>query len=126
MREKAQHDLTALFLLALAVPTLQQLDDDILHLLRGVAGGKILLQTIVSDRDLALQWLFLPHDEVDDVIFQLAFAAELLEPLGLSQRRGYLVTLHDQQKVGLFFFGQVREKIRRGNELERSRVHRVQ
>ena len=108
------------------MPALQQLDDDILHLLWGVAGGEVFLQTVVADRDLALQRLFLPHDEVDDVVFQLALAAELLEPLGLSQRRGYLIALHDQQEVGLFFFGQVGEEIRCGNELERSRVHRVQ
>ena len=84
------------------------------------------MQAVVADRDLALQGLFFPHDEVDDVIFQFSLATELLEPLGLSQRRGYLIALHDQQEVGLFFFGQVREEIRRGNELERSRVHRVQ
>ena len=108
------------------MPTLQQLDDDILHLLWGVAGGKVFLQTVVADRDLALQRLFLPHNEVDDVIFQLTLAAELLEPLSLSQRRGYLIALHDQQEVGLFFFGQVGEEIRRGNELERSCVHCVQ
>ena len=108
------------------MPALQQLDDDILHLLRGVAGGKVFLQPVIADRDLALQRLFLPHDEVDDVILQLAFATELLEPLSLSQRRGYLIALHDQQEVGLFFFGQVGEEIRCGNELERSRVYRVQ
>ncbi len=76
-------------LLPLAVPALQQLDDDILHLLWGVAGGKVFLQAVVADRDLALQGLFFPHDEVDDVIFQFSLATELLEPLGLSQRRGY-------------------------------------
>ena len=81
------------FLLPLAVPALQQLDDDILHLLRGVAGGEVFLQAVVADRDLAFQRLFLPHDEVDDVVFQLALGAELLESLGLSQRRGYLVAL---------------------------------
>ena len=84
------------------------------------------MQAVVADGDLAFQRLFLPHDEVDDVILQFALAAELLEPLGLSQRRGYLVALHDQQEVGLFFFGQVGEEIRCGNELERSCVHRVQ
>ena len=84
------------------------------------------MQAVVADRDLAFQRLFLPHDEVDDVVFQLALGAELLESLGLSQRRGYLVALHDQQEVGLFFFGQVGEEIRCGNELERSCVHRVQ
>ena len=67
------------------MPALQQLDNDILHLLRGVAGWVVFLQAVDADRDLALQWLFLAHDEVDDVILQLAFTAELLEPLGLSQ-----------------------------------------
>ena len=84
------------------------------------------MQAVVADRDLALQRLFFPHDEVDDVILQFSLAAELLEPLGLSQRREHFIALHDQQEVGLFFFGQVGEKIRCGNELERSRVHRVQ
>ena len=84
------------------------------------------MQTVVADRDLAFQRLFLPHDEVDDVVFQFALGAELLESLGLSKRRGYLVALHDQQEVGLFFFGQVGEEIRCGNEFERSRIHCVQ
>ena len=108
------------------MPALQQLDDDILHLLRGVAGGKVFLQAVVADGDLAFQRLFLPHDEVDDVILQFALAAELLEPLGLSQRRGYLVALHDQQEVGLFFFGQVGEKIRRRDKFDCAAVHGFQ
>ena len=78
---------SALLLLPLAVPALQQLNNDIFHLLWGVAGGEVFLQAVVANGDLAFQRLFLPHDEVDDVILQLALAAELLEPLGLSKRR---------------------------------------
>ena len=84
------------------------------------------MQAVVADRDLALQRLFFPHDEVDDVILQFSLAAELLEPLGLSKRRGYLVALHDQQEVGLFSFGQVGEKICRGDELDGAAVHGFQ
>ncbi len=83
----------------------------------GVAGGKVFLQPVIADRDLALQRLFLPHDEVDDVILQLAFATELLEPLSLSQRRGYLIALHDQQEVGLFFSDRWERKSAAGTNL---------
>ena len=81
------------------------------------------MQTVVADGDLAFQRLFLPHDEVDDVIFQFSFAAELLEPLGLSKRWGYLVALHDQQEVGLFFFGQVGEEIRCGSKFQKAFIY---
>lgn len=78
-------------LLALAVPAFQQLDDDLFHLLRGIARRKVFLQSIIADRNLALQRFFFAHDEVDDIILELTFGAELFEPLGLSQRWGYLI-----------------------------------
>ena len=70
-----------LFLLALAVPAFQQLDDDLFHLLRGIARRKVFLQSIIADRNLALQRFFFAHDEVDDIILELTFGAELFEPL---------------------------------------------
>ena len=72
------HLLSRLLLLALALPAFQQLQNDILHLLRRVALGEKSLQLVIPQRDLSLQRFFLPHDKVDDVFRQLALGAELL------------------------------------------------
>ncbi len=115
-----------LLLLPLAVPALQQLDDDILHLLRGVAGGKVFCRR-------SLRMVTLRSSGFSSRMMRsMMLFSSLPSPLSCLSRWACpsdgdnLVALHDQQEVGLFFFGQVGEEIRCGNELERSCVHRVQ
>ena len=83
------------------------------------------MQPVVPQRHLPLQRLFLPHDEVDDVVLQLALHADLLEPLGLIHGGRYLVPLHEELEVGLFFLGQVGDVVGCRYEFQLSGIYRL-
>ena len=105
------------------MPALQQLDDDLLHLLGRIISGKILLQAVVPQRHLPLQRLFLPHDEVHDVVLQFPLRADLLEPLGLIHGGRYLVPLHEELEVGGVYYGEMRRV--NGQSVNQSVLHDV-
>ena len=52
-----------------------------------------------------------------------SLCTDLLEPLRLIHSGGYLIPLHEELEVGLFFFGQVGDIVRCRNEFQLSLIH---
>ena len=81
--------------LPFALPLVQQLDDGVLHLFWGVTAGKILPQGFVFDDNL-VQFVLLgfAHDRKGNIIREVPFQRQLLEPLRLGEGRRILSVLH--------------------------------
>ena len=74
---------------------IQQLDDSVLHLFRGVAAWEILPQGVVFD-DHFVQFVlfFFSHDSKGNIIREVPFLCQLFEPLRLGKGWSILGVLH--------------------------------
>ena len=77
--------------LTAAQPAVQQLDDDLFHLLGRVGLGEILLQRILVERYSVVQRLLVLGQDFQHTLFgECAVLAGLFQPLGLGQGRRLL------------------------------------
>lgn len=106
--------LSVLVVAAFVLPGVEQMDDDLLHLLRGVVLGEIPLHVLLIEEELLpLVWLLLGEQMVQVFTGQGSRLAHLFEGAGLGQGRCGLTSVHLLLKHPLVFLGQVRNLHRR-------------
>ena len=81
--------------LLFTLPLIQQLDDGVLHLFRGVAAREIFPQGVIFDDHLVQLVLFLfSHDRKGNIIREVPFLRQPFEPLRLGKGRRILGVVH--------------------------------
>ena len=108
MNASARTSPSELTIAAFVLPGVEQVNDDLLHLLRGVVLGKIPLHVLLIEEELLpLVGLFLGEQMMQVFPSQSSRLAHLLEGTGLGEGRGGLAGVHFFLKHSLVFLGQI-------------------
>lgn len=106
--------LGVLVVAAFVLPGVEQMDDDLLHLLWGVVLGKIPLHILLIEEELlSLIGLFLGEQMMQVFTGQRPGLAHLFEGTGLGEGRSSLTGVHLLLEHPLVFLGQVGDLHRR-------------